>query len=78
MEPTQRPMHKYEQQELDLGISSDNQQSPQPVSQSRNGILREALDELRQKARLYATGGGIHFGIRPRNAAAQSIGISER
>jgi hypothetical protein len=65
MELTKRTMHKYEQQELDLGISSDNQQSPQPASQSRHEILREAQAELRQKARLYATGGGIHFGIPP-------------
>ena len=57
---------EFEQQEIDLGIDSSHQQSvSQSASKSPHEILREAQAELRQKARLYATGGGIHFGIPP-------------
>lgn len=57
---------EFEQQEIDLGIDPSHQQSvSQSASKSPHGLLSEALAELRQKARLYATGGGIHFGIPP-------------
>ena len=57
---------EFEQQEIDLGIDSSHQQSVlQSASKSSHEILREAQEELRQKARLYATGGVIHFGIPP-------------
>jgi hypothetical protein len=57
---------EFEQQDIDLGIDSSHQPSEsQSASKSPHGLLSEALAELRQKSRLYATGGGIHFGIPP-------------
>ena len=54
-------MADYYQPELDLRIKKENE------STARDGlkIPSSPVEELRQRARLYSTGGGIHYGIPP-------------
>ena len=54
-------------------MESTNQTNPdstdQPIVMSRGKpskpLNNPAIEELRQKARLYTSGGGVHFGIPP-------------
>ena len=70
-------MADYVQTELDLHIRKDQEPTPpsdslkipKPMEMGRGKPIaplnNPAVEELRQKARLYTSGGAIHYGIPP-------------
>lgn len=70
-------MANYKQTELDLQIGKPQKQTPPSASlkipettemgrgKPMAPLNNPAIEELRQKARLYTSGGGVHYGIPP-------------
>ena len=52
---------------------TNSDSTDQPIEMGRgkptNPLNNPAIEELRQKARLYSSGGGIHYGIPPEERA---------